>query len=134
MATPYKLDIVTPEKHFFEGEVTALSAVTIDGEIGVLARHVPGVLAIAPSPIKFETESGWRTAAISGGFALISMEGVTVLADAIEWPEDIEVARAEEAKKRAEERLVSKMSEIDHLRAQVALQRALMRLKVANKK
>lgn len=130
MATAYRLEIVTPEKLFFEGDVIGVSMTTIDGEIGILAKHISCVAAITPSVFRFQTENGdWRAAAIAGGFAMIGPEGVKVLADAFEWPEDIELERAKEAKRRAEERISSGSEEINLARAQIALQRALSRLK-----
>lgn len=128
----YKLYISTPEKVFFNGNVSSLVLTTTDGEVGILAGHPAMVVALPSSPIRMKTEEDWRICAISGGFASIKSDEVTVFADTAEWPEDIEESRAIEAKRRAEERLQARESEIEYMRSRVALERALVRLTVKN--
>lgn len=128
------LTITTPEKLFFSGNVEALTLTTTEGEMGVLPNHISMVVALETAPVKMKTETGWREAAISGGFAQIKGDQTVILADAAEWPEEIEANRALEAKKRAEERLQAHLSEVEYLQSQVALRRAMTRLSVAKKK
>ena len=134
MAEHFFLNISTPEKEFFTGEAESLIITTTEGEMGVLPNHELTIVALDIAPIRFKTGEGWRAAAISGGFARISGRHVDILADSAEWPEEIEVNRALEAKRRAEERLHSQLNEIEYLRSQVAKRRALTRLAVVNKK
>ena len=126
--------ISTPEKEFFSGEVESLVITTTEGEMGVLPGHMLMVVALDIAPIKFKTRDEWYEAAISGGFAQIKGDRVDVLADTAEWPEDIEVNRALEAKQRAEERMQSYQNEVEYLRSQLAKRRALARLAVVNKR
>lgn len=134
MAESFLLIISTPEKSFYEGEVKSLTLCSSVGEMGILPDHKPMVVALETSPIHIETEEGWKEAAISGGYAQIKNDRVSILADTAEWPEDIEVNRALEAKKRAEERLQTHLSEVEFFRSQAALQKALTRLSLSRKK
>lgn len=127
------LTIATPEKMFFTGEAEQIIITSTDGEMGVLPGHLPMVVALGAAPIRIQTADGWREAALSGGFAEIETDKVVVMADTAEWPEEIEINRAMEAKTRAEERMQNRLSEIEYLRTQIALQRALARLKVKNR-
>lgn len=132
MNRTFQLEIATPEKEFFTGPVDSLVISTIDGEMGVLAGHVPAVVALSSGAMRMKTKDGWREAAVIGGFARINPEYVIVFADTAEWPEDIEESRALDAKHRAEERLQVRQSEIEYVRSRVALERALARLTVKN--
>ena len=130
MDKTFQLEIATPEKEFFTGPVESLVINTIDGDLGVLAGHVPMVVALSSGAMQIKTPDGWREAAVIGGFARINPEYVIVFADTAEWPEDIELSRALDAKRRAEERLLVKQSELEYMRSRVALERALARLMV----
>jgi F-type H+-transporting ATPase subunit epsilon len=127
------LHISTPERQFYMGEVEMVVITSYDGEMGILPGHLSMVVALSAAPTRILEDGEWRLAAISGGFARIKGDGVVILADAAEWPEEIEVNRALEAKKRAEERLQARISEIEDVETRVALERALMRLTVRNK-
>ena len=129
----FKLHITTPERDFFNGEVESVVLTSTDGELGVLAGHMPTVVALNASPIKIKIGGEWREAALSGGFAEIEGNRVYVLADTAEWPEEIEVNRAMEAKLRAEERIRARHSEAEYMRSVGALQRALTRLTVSER-
>jgi len=134
MAEQFILNISTPEKVFYSGDVESLVIATTDGEMGVLPGHVLTVVALDIAPIRFRAGDEWHEAAISGGFAQIKGDHVDILADAAEWPEDIEVNRALEAKRRAEERLQSQLNEVEYIRSQLAKKRALARLAVVNRR
>lgn len=129
-----RLHIATPERDFFDGDVESIVMTSTDGELGVLAGHMPTVVALNAAPMKFKIGDEWREAALSGGFAEIENDYVYVLADTAEWPEEIEINRAYEAKRRAEERINSRHSEVEYMRSMVALQRALTRLAVSEHK
>lgn len=130
MAGSLKLNIVTPEKEFYNGEIVELITENDFGKIGVLANHMPMITTIKPAITTFKDASGKVLKAfISTGVLKVSNNEINLLCEACEWPEDIDIERAKEAKKRAEERL-SKKGSVDINRAEIALQRALLRLKV----
>lgn len=127
------LNISTPEKLFFQAEVKSLVICSSLGKMGILPGHKSMVIAMETAPIEIETEDGMIEAAITGGYTQIRHDKVTILADTAEWPEDIEVNRALEAKRRAEERLAQQLSEVEFWRSQAALQRALLRLSLTKR-
>jgi len=134
MAETFIFNISTPEKEFYHGDVESLVMATTEGEMGVLPGHMPVVVALDIAPIKFKETDEWLEAVISGGFAQIKGERVDILADTAEWPEDIEVSRAMDAMRRAEERLQSHLNEVEYIRSQLAKRRAIARLAVVNRK
>jgi F-type H+-transporting ATPase subunit epsilon len=125
------LEIVTPERKVYAEEVNMVIARGVEGELGILPHHVPLVtpLKIAPLTVKKDNQERWI--AVNGGFMEVRKDKVIILADSAELPEEIDVERAQRAKERAEARM--KSDEYDFRRAELALQRALNRLKVANK-
>jgi len=129
----FNLEIVTPEKMVYSGTVKSLQAPGTEGGFGVLARHAPMLASLDIGPLSFVEEGGSaRRAAISGGFAEVRRDHVTVLAETAETAEEIDVERARAARDRAQERLRQWFKDIiDVERAQAALTRALIRLKVA---
>ena len=129
MAT-FQLDIVTPEKTIYSGEVEQVQAPGVDGGFGVLARHQPLLSALAIGQVAFTQADGIsQKLAISGGFANVSGDGMTVLAETAEMAEAIDIERARAARDRARGRLADR-GEVDMDRAQAALSRALWRLRV----
>lgn len=136
MASKFKLNILTPDKNFYSGDIIELSTVTVNGSIGILADHSPFVGLLQPAITKIKLEDGSvKTAFTSTGILKVEKTGVEMIVDASEWPDDIDVNRAEEAKERAEKRITdAKASEkVDINRAEVSLQRALIRLRVKGK-
>jgi F-type H+-transporting ATPase subunit epsilon len=130
MADSLKLSILTPEKEFFTGEVTELITESIQGTIGILADHMPLVTALKPCETEISNKDGKkRRAFTSMGILKVMNNDVKILCEACEWPEDIDAARAKAAKERAEKRL-SQKDGIDVQRAEMALARALARLKL----
>jgi F-type H+-transporting ATPase subunit epsilon len=127
-----RLEIVTPQKKVFSEDVDFLVAPGADGELGILPGHTPLITSLNVGIMRIEQDSKKFGIVVSGGFMEVRNSKVTVLATAAERIEEIDVARAEEAKKRAEERLVSKTPDIDTLRAVLALRRAIMRIKAAS--
>ncbi len=126
----FKLRIITPDRVFYEGEVSMVEFNTIEGEIGIYKKHVPTTVIVNPGILTITEPEGIKEAALQAGFAEILQEEVVILAEIIEWPEEIDLDRAKAAKERAEERLQSKTPETDVLRAETALQRALARIHV----
>lgn len=126
----FLLRIITPDRIFYENQVQMVEFNTTEGEIGVLPGHIPLTVIVKPGILDITEAEGDRVAALHAGFAEILPEQVTILAEIIEWPEEIDVERAEAAKERAEERLRSRTPETDLARAETALQRAVARIQV----
>lgn len=126
----FTLRIITPDRVFYENPVKMVEFNTVEGEIGVLPGHIPMTVIIKPGVLTITEEDGAKEAALHAGFAEILQDRVTILAEIIEWPEEIDEARAQEAKERAETRLREKKPELDAARAEVALRRALTRIEV----
>lgn len=126
----FQLRIITPDRVFYEGPVDMVEFNTTEGEIGILPGHIPLTVIIKPGILCIHEAEGEKEAALHAGFAEIVPEGVTILAEIVEWPEEIDEQRAEAAMQRAEERLRSRTPETDIARAETALQRAIARIQV----
>ena len=126
----FQLEIITPERIFYRGEASRIEFTAEDGDIGVLPGHIPLTTVIAPGILTITEPEGVKQAALMAGFAEILPDKVTILAETVEWPEEIDPERAEAAKKRAEERIHNHAADIDVARAEIALKRALVRLNV----
>lgn len=126
----FKLKIITPDRVFYEGEASMVEFNTTEGEIGIYKEHVPTTVIVSPGILTITEPEETKEAALHAGFAEILQDEVVILAEIIEWPEEIDLERAEAAKDRAEERLHSKTPETDVLRAETALQGALARIHV----
>lgn len=127
----FRLEIVSPDRIFYSQDVYMAEYNTSEGEVGVLAGHIPMTQIIAPGVLTItEDENTVRKAALHSGFVEITQEKVTILAEAVEWPEEIDVNRAKEARIRAERRIGSGEN-ADLTRAELALKRALIRESVA---
>ena len=128
MAEVFRLQIVTPERIFYQGEAEMVELSTTEGDIGVYANHIPMTAIVAPGVLKIHESAGIKKAALHAGFIQVLGQEITVMAEVIEWPEEIDVKRAEEARIRAERRLKDNQTELDVLRAKLALKRAMARL------
>ena len=130
--TTFHLDIVTPEKTVYSGEIVHFQAPGVDGSFGVLARHQPMLSALGIGRVGFREADGTeRVLALGGGFADVSGDGATILAEAAEFGDEIDVERARAARDRARDRLNARTPDVDADRAQAALTRALWRLRVS---
>ena len=127
------LEIVTAERQTFSGEVDAVIAPGSEGQLGILPHHAPLMTMLQPGELIVRKDGQSIYFAVTGGFLEVRPDKVIVLADACERCEEIDVARAEEAKRRAEERLKSQTPGIDHARAEASLRRSLIRLKAAER-
>ncbi len=123
----FKVSIITPERTFYEGEATMVEFNTVEGEIGVLPKHIPLTTVIAPGICTITEVESQKRAAIHAGLAEILPDKVTLLAEIAEWPDEIDLERARKAEDRAKERLASKGENVDVLRAEIALKKALVR-------
>lgn len=133
MAKTLRLKLLTPYQAVFDGQVEAVIVPGEAGELGVLAGHTKFITTLAPGLVRYVAEGRTRYAAVSGGFCEVSAEGVTVLADSLELPEEIDTERAERSRRAAEEALKKRAQmdeqEIKHQEARLA--RALNRLRAA---
>lgn len=130
----FNLQIISPTRVFFDEEVDMVEMKTTEGEIGVLAGHIPLTAILEPGALTIHQDGVNKEAAMLDGFVEIRMNKVTVLAEACEWPDEIDVNRAEEAKARAERRLKSGEKQVDMVRAELALKKALTRIDLAGKR
>lgn len=125
----FDLRIITPDRIFYEGEASMVEFNTTEGEIGVLKGHIPMTVIVKPGVLTIYGEET-KEAALHAGFVEILQDKVTIMAEIIEWPNEIDLERAEEARERARQRISEKSSETDILRAETALQRAIARIEV----
>ncbi len=133
MATPFEFEIVTPDKSlFYSKDVTYVGFKTITGSMGIESRHLPVIATLAVAPLKCVFADGTeKYFAVCGGFLEMSKEKCTVLATIAEPGEDIDLARANAAKERAETRLSTQQKDIVASRAEMSLKRAIMRINVS---
>lgn len=127
----FQVEIVTPDRVFYKGQADMIEFNTIDGQIGVYKHHIPMTTVIEPGVVIIHEEGEQKVAALHAGFAEILGEKVTLLAEVAEWPEEIDLNRAEAARDRAEERISAKAEETDLKRAEFALHKALTRIDAA---
>ncbi|HEY3367414.1 MAG TPA: F0F1 ATP synthase subunit epsilon [Symbiobacteriaceae bacterium] len=126
------LQIITPERLLLKDVTTeALVAPVTDGSMGILYNHAPMVATLRVGVLRYKDGAGFRRIAVGGGFMELSGNKITVLADTAEDADTIDVHRAQEARKRAEERLAERAANVDRARAEAALKRAIARLKAA---
>jgi F-type H+-transporting ATPase subunit epsilon len=129
-----KIDIVTAERIVYSAEVEAVIAPGVEGQLGILPHHAPLMTILQAGELVVRKGGQEEIMAISGGFLEVRPDHVIVLADQAERAEEIDAARAEEARKRAEQRLANRQVEgLDAARAEASLRRALVRLSVAEK-
>ena len=133
MAT-IRLEIITAERQVLADDVNVVVAPGIEGELGVLPHHSPLMTILKPGELLIRKDGEETYMSVSGGFLEIRPDKIIILADACERAEDIDIERAEEAKRRAEERLKTPTPELDMAQAQAALLRSLIRLKVAQRR
>jgi len=128
MSERFKLRIVTPERVFYEGEADMVEMNTTEGEIGCYPGHIPLTVIVKPGILTIHEGEEIKKAALHGGFAEILPDSFNVLAEAVEWPEEIDEERAKAAMERARKRLESNTDDVDMTREEAALQRAITRI------
>jgi F-type H+-transporting ATPase subunit epsilon len=132
---PIRCEIVSQDRKVFEGDVDIVVAPGAEGEMGILPHHAPVLTALKTGVLRVRHGGQEQVFAIAGGFMEVQPNLVTVLADAAEASEEIDVARAEEARRRAEESLKNAPRESEaHLQAEAALRRSNLRLSVAKRR
>ena len=131
MANTLHLSVVTPSAMIVDQDVNYVGAQGLEGDFGVLPGHAALLAALRVGHIFYKTGDDTRYVFVSGGFAEVSNNKVIILAETATRAEDIDTERAAKAKARAEERLKSKNADIDQIRAEAVLQRAVNRLNTA---
>ena len=132
MATIH-LDVLTPEKMVLSDDVEMILAWGVEGQLGILPHHAPLMTMLQPGDLVFRKGGKEESLVISGGFLEVRPDMVVVLADACERAEEIDVARAEAAKERAQKALKTATREFDVTAAEAALRRSLARIKAVEK-
>jgi F-type H+-transporting ATPase subunit epsilon len=129
----FALRVVSVERSLFEGDVEFLVANGSDGELGVLAQHAPLMTILKPGPLRIQETIGGEEVVlfVGGGFLEVLPDRVTVLADVAEHAAEISVERAEEARRRAQERLAGTLTTAEEVEFQQALAMAEARLRLA---
>lgn len=127
------VSVVTPDGEVLVDDYNMVSCKAENGELGILPNHIPLVAPLTIDAVRLKRDNGEDIVAVSGGFLEVRPDKVSILARSAEKAIDIDVERAEQARKRAEELLKSKDAKVDEARARLALNRAMNRLNVANR-
>ena len=131
----FYLKVISSNRIFYEGFCTCLSIPSVDGEKAIMAHHEEVIVAVDNGEMRMQKEEGgeWSYAVLGKGFCMVANNRVTVLADTVERPEEVDANRAKEALERAQERLRQKQSIQEYHMTQAAMARALTRLKETEK-
>lgn len=130
-----RVEVVTGEREVLvEDDVDMVVAPGIEGTLGILPRHAPLITTLAPGELRIVKGGAERALAVGGGFLEVGRDRVMVLADTAERAEEIDIARAEESRRRAEAMLTNRRGELDASAAQAAMRRSLVRLQVARRR
>ena len=130
MAKLFNLKILTPEREFFDDDVESVTVFAPDGSVTVLADYAPFVMPVDVGTIMIKRNGEWEGAVNTKGFMEVHHQGVLIYVQACESPDEIDIRRAEEAKDRAVEHLRQKQSMAEYKQSQIALARAMARLKI----
>ena len=127
------LEVITPDAAVLHEDVDFVLVRALDGDLGIMPNHAPLIASLSIWPLCYDKGGKRQCVTVASGFLEVHDNTVTVITPASEKPEDIDVARAQSAEKRAEDRLAAHAADLDETRAEAALQRALRRLDVAEK-
>lgn len=129
MHSDFKLEIITPERTFFDGMVQSVIVTTPDGQMEIQKSHEPIVVSIEIGTIRLLIEDKWQDCITSDAFMEVRPDETIIFSQAMEWPEEIDLSRAKAAMERAEERLRQQKSYQEYMQSKIALARAMVRLK-----
>lgn len=124
-----EVKIIAPDRVFYEGQASFIEFNTVEGILGIYPNHIPMTVVIEPGVLKIEVNDGKKIAALHSGFAEILGDSIKILAEVVEWPDEIDANRAKEAKVKAQRRI--KDTKQDEHRAELALKRSLIRLELS---
>ena len=130
----FRLEIITAERSLFDGDVDIVVAPGMAGELAILKNHAPLLTVLQPGELRYQMNGEESYLVVSGGYMEVTSDRVTVLADAAERVEEVEELRAQEAVRRAQERIANRTEDIDLERALRALTRSQVRLKVLTRR
>ncbi|MEJ8553964.1 F0F1 ATP synthase subunit epsilon [Tepidibacter sp. Z1-5] len=133
MAGEFSVEIVTPDKKFFEGTAEMVVVRTINGDVGILKNHASYVAPLDIGLLKLKKNGSFKEASVAGGFIQVDKEKTTILTEAAEWADQIDVQRANKAKEEAEAKIKS-ADEKEVKLAKVDLKKAINRIEVSNKR
>ncbi len=133
MPAKYNLEIITPERTFFEGDVESVIVPTSDGYMSIWKMHEPMVIVLSIGVMKLQIGGEWKECTTSSGFVEIRPDKTVIFSQAVEWPYEIDIRRAQEAKEQAEESMRQKQSYQEYMQSQIALARAMVRLRVGRR-
>ena len=133
MSRFFRLQVISPARIFYDGDVEMVELTTSEGEMGVLKGHIPLTAILVPGVLKIKEDGQERKAALHDGFVEVFQDHMTILAESCEWPEEIDVNRANEAKVRAERRISSGDANVNVARAELALRKSLVRIELGQK-
>ncbi|MBQ4103841.1 MAG: ATP synthase F1 subunit epsilon [Clostridia bacterium] len=128
----FKLEMFTPKKQFFVGEVDAVTCNAFDGELCVLHGHQPMIVALPPGEIKIKQDGEWKKAFVGDGFMEVRPDDVLVFTHLLEWPKDIDEAKAQLLLEQEKEQLRNAASFSEHRRTEIELQRMMTTLRKRN--
>ncbi len=134
MAENFNVEVVTPTSSRTFNDVRHVRAPGLDGSFGILARHIPAIIALKPGEVKIESGDRQQLLAISDGYCEIQRERILLLVETAELPEDIDLERAQAALERAQKMLSDHPENLNRDRAVAAVRRAKNRLRIANRK
>ena len=133
MPAKYTLEIITPERIFFKGDVESVIIPAPDGYMSIQRMHEPMVIALKVGEMKLNIGGKWKECTTSSGFVEIRPDETIIFSQAVEWPEEIDIRRAQEAKEEAEESLRQRQSYQEYMQSQISLARAMVRLRVGRR-
>lgn len=133
MSESFYIEILTPDRKFFWGDVESVILNTPSGEIGILKNHMPMVALVEVGSIKIKKNGNWIEAVLGQGFMEVQQNRTIILVDTAEWPDEIDLNRAKAAKERAMERILRQANQTEYIQSQAALARAMARLAVGKK-
>jgi F-type H+-transporting ATPase subunit epsilon len=129
----FDLEIICPDRTFFKGEAFMIELNTTEGYVGIYKRHIPMTMILEPGLVVIKDGEQEQVAALHEGFIEVLPEKIRIMAEAAEWPDEIDRNRAEEARVRAERRMQMQDPNINLARAEMALHRALTRIEASEK-
>lgn len=133
MSDTFYVEILTPDRKFFWGDVESIIINTPSGQIGILKDHMPMVTLVEVGIVKIKKDGNWLEAVLGQGFMEVKQNRTVILADTAEWPDEIDLNRAKAAKERAMERILRRENQTEYIRSQAALARAMARLAAGKK-
>lgn len=128
----FDLEVVSPDRIFFQGKASMIELNTTEGQVGIYKKHIPMTMIVEPGILVITDADGKRDAALHAGFIEVLPDKVRIMAEEAEWPDEIDLSRARDAKVRAERRLQASDPNLNPARAEVALRKALVRIEVAD--